>query len=270
MKLDRITMTGADNSIDPFDLVKISNDFPDRRFNQNETYVEWGILVSPRTLDGGRDRYPSMDWIDKLKLISKIHNLKLSLHICGGWSRNLLLGKIEFPESLLEGFQRVQLNFHAEKNPCCVDKFVSAMHRLDSITWKKQWLFQVDGVLGNKYFEAVHENGSLDVAPIFDASGGLGISPKEWPRPQYHQSGYAFSPPLPIEWLYHGYAGGLGPENLEEEINRISAVLRDSYYSQCRVWLDMETKVRSDEDRLFDLKKVRTALELSEPYVFRG
>lgn len=270
MKLDRITFTGADNSIHPINLAKIATDFVD---NSGQTYVEWGILVSPRTLNGGRNRYPSLEWIDDLKSYAQNHNLKLSLHICGGWVRNLLLGKIEFPESLLDGFQRVQLNFHAEKNPCNPYRFIEMMTILEHMTGKKQWIFQIDGALGNKHFESVygnteHEN-VIDAVPLFDTSSGTGISPKEWPKPKYHESGYAYSPPLPIEWLYHGYAGGLGPDNLQEEIIKINEATKTPEDTDCRVWLDMETKVRSNQDRLFDLKKVRMVLELCDSYVYK-
>ena len=43
------------------------------------------------------------------------------------------------------------------------------------------------------------------------------------------------------------YAGGLGPDNLEEELKRIEEVAGDR-----TIWIDMETKVRSDGDRIFE------------------
>ena len=51
---------------------------------------------------------------------------------------------------------------------------------------------------------------SKDVDPtsmVSDKSGGAGIVPEEWSEP--------------IAW-YNGYAGGLGPQNLEEQLSLIA------------------------------------------------
>jgi len=62
--------------------------------------------------------------------------------------------------------------------------------------------------------------------------------------------------------LYHGYAGGLGPENLAEQLPLIGQAAGD-----CRIWVDMESRVRSDNDRQFDLAKVRKCLEIAKPFI---
>lgn len=43
-----------------------------------------------------------------------------------------------------------------------------------------------------------------------------------------------------------GYAGGLGPENINEQLYRISSVAKGP------IWIDMETRVRSQYDLDFD------------------
>ncbi len=56
-----------------------------------------------------------------------------------------------------------------------------------------------------------------------------------------------------------GYAGGLGPDNLEEQLELISAAAGD-----CSFWVDMEGKLRTlDETECdwFDLGKARRCLE---------
>jgi phosphoribosylanthranilate isomerase len=88
----------------------------------------------------------------------------------------------------------------------------------------------------------------IDAVPLFDLSGGAGILPEQWPEP--------------IEGVYCGYAGGLSPENVAEQLEKIEAVTPNA-----RIWIDAETHVRSNGDQLFDLEKVRRFLEVTRPWV---
>ncbi len=246
MILDRVTITGADDSIRPEELLPLTEQF---------LFVEWGILASEKMM--GSPRFPSMEWIDRLQTLAIKHDMLLSLHLCGRWVRQLLMGLLVAPQTLIRcpEFQRVQLNFHAENTPCDPGK-------LHSILWSlgdTQFIFQIDGAGGNKHLEALYaENGDefVDAVPLFDLSGGAGIVPKVWPEPQYMAND--------IDFIYHGYAGGLGPHNLEAELPRIADAS-----GPARIWIDMETHVRSDHDRLFDLDKARRALEICEPMIGR-
>jgi hypothetical protein len=56
MQLKCVTLTGADDSILPEDLVALSRDFP---------FVEFGILFC-RTFQGRRPGFPSEDWLRRL------------------------------------------------------------------------------------------------------------------------------------------------------------------------------------------------------------
>ena len=81
MKLDRVTVTGADNSTTNLaDLAFLSADFP---------FVEWGILCSKNNMGG--NRFPDRTWLDKLAMCLKINpTMKASCHLCGRWVRDLL------------------------------------------------------------------------------------------------------------------------------------------------------------------------------------
>lgn len=246
MNLDRVTITGADNSITPNDLVALSQEFP---------FVEWGILASEsNTNAGGSPRFPGWEWMVRLQATSYLNPMKLSLHLCGRWVRGMLAGRTydELREGSLFQFQRVQLNFHADKTQCYPKAFAVALKALG----KRQIIFQIDGERGNEHLQSVYElePGWLDAVGLFDVSGGAGISPTEWPKPYFMLTD--------ADYAYHGYAGGLGPDNLERELGRISGAAGD-----CRIWIDMETKVRSSDDRQFDLVKVRRCLEIAAPFV---
>lgn len=252
MILDRVTITGADCSVSPRDLAALSEEFP---------FVEWGILVSASQGTAEKNhvfvpRFPDKEWIEDLKKVAAQNPMQLSMHICGRWVRQLLLGKVDLPEWLIHGpaFRRIQLNFHAEDTPCNPQEFYISLLSLGH----RQYIFQIDGVVGNKHLESVYaENDDkfiIDAVPLFDVSGGAGTLPKEWPKPCYMAND--------VDYVYHGYAGGLGPDNLETQLPLIAEVAGNA-----RIWVDMETKVRSEDDKQFDLGKVRKCLEICRPWI---
>lgn len=235
MNLRQVTITGADDSVDPKALVDLSTEF---------AFVEWGILISRNNM--GSARFPSLDWIRRLQALPLHSGLNLSLHVCGRWTRQLLLGIDELPP-LLAGCNRIQLNFHAEHTSCIPGELKVAL----KLRGKRQFIFQVDGNGGNEHLQSLYEEdtwGDINAVPLFDLSGGAGIMPEKWPTP--------------ISQLYHGYAGGLGPQNLAKQIPLIAAAAEGRDF-----WIDMETRVRSENDSKFDLAKVRCCLEIAAPFV---
>lgn len=244
MKLERVTLTGADDSVEPGDLLELSREFP---------FVEWGILVSrshPK-----EPRWPSVEWIQALQRCARPPDeMSLSLHVCGRFVRDLLLGENEVPRELLQGFNRVQLNFHGERVAHNRALFLQALPSLG----KRQIIFQIDGEDGPGHLDFVLKNdkeGGVDAVPLFDLSHGAGISPRAWPAPL-------------MPGVLQGYAGGLGPDNVAAELERIAAAAADA-----RVWIDMETKIRTPAGYrldVFDLKKVRAVLKAAAPHVAAG
>lgn len=260
MNLDRVTITGADDSIDHEALMPLSAEFP---------FVEWGILLSKSSMGGSR--FPSEAWLRRLAADDRDRSspLTLSAHLCGRWVQQLLHGFDEFDcivGDFIRACERIQLNFHAENTPCNPAACANALKMLG----QKQFIFQIDGNGGNDHLHAVNDaadcaNIHIDTVGLFDLSGGDGIVPAEWPKPFFihvdpgeHGDGVE-------SFAYHGYAGGLGPENLERELERIAAAAGD-----CRIWIDMETRVRSHGDKQFDLAKVRRCLEICEPFIAKA
>lgn len=253
MKLDRVTMTGPDDSIAPADLLPLSRRFP---------FVEWGILVSGS--NAGVARFPSQEWITSLVHLTRANpgELKLCLHVCGRWVRELLLGNCQIPYWLLDPvFDRVQLNFHAERTIC--EKFV--FHRILNQVAEQmegvQFLFQIDGAHGNRHLESIYDTNernpeyAVNAAPLFDISGGAGIVPDDWPQAAVWKVANPATE-------YFGYAGGLGPEVLADQLPLIAAAAGGA-----RIWIDMETHIRSNADQLFDLAKVESCLQIAQPHI---
>lgn len=238
MRLDRVTITGADESVKPETLAAISDAYP---------FVEWGILVSENR--GGRaPRFPGRAWIEQaLTVLSGAH---LSLHVCGRWVRELMVGRDTLLDRWgpLAGFQRVQLNFHGSRHDVEPAAAAALFHRMLE---DRQLIFQMDGTPTNEALFWEFLRRGVSCAPLFDVSAGAGIVPDAWPRS--------------FEGLpYHGYAGGLGPETIEHELTRIAKVAGDA-----RIWIDMERRVRSADDQYLDVPKVLRVLELCSTVVQR-
>lgn len=222
MKLKYVTVTGADNSIKPKELDLIAKNFP---------FVEFGILLNP--IKERKERFPTFDWISELN-----QNLNLSGHFCGSVCKELVYDNKIFNYDIFRKFNRIQLNFSPYKVP------LNLIHYLNQIP-EKQWIFQIGK---DDKDELIQEglNQKINFGILFDQSGGKGILPQKWPNLK--------------ENVFCGYAGGLGPENIEEELKIIADIVGDQ-----EIWIDMEGKIRDLE--IFSIAKVNQVLEACLQYV---
>lgn len=238
MKLDRVTFTGADDSIDPSDLIPISEAYP---------FVEWGILKMD--FSGYSTRFPSQDWIDQLVEVAPA-SMNLCLHLCGSpVLRVFSRGEFNYSPK----FKRSQLNFHGSS---ILKHFPDAGNTLQKITSAREgfsFILQCDGVNDRYVKELAYASNSI--TPLFDTSSGAGVTP----------SFFGESWPKLWEGIYCGYAGGLGPNNLPDElVNHIQPAV-DKVDLNGRIWIDMETKVFTKGQ--FDLGKCVQVLESVKEYV---
>lgn len=255
-----VTLTGADDTVAPGSLLGLSREYP---------FAEFGILASARafSLFASSHRFPSWEWLRQLQASAARyaqHNpaqpFNLSLHLCGEWVRSLLLGRVVFPTEILNGFQRVQLNFHAEKSDYDADAFRDAL----AVFGDRELIFQIDGGDGAALMESTMIDGGPNHVPLFDLSGGAGIVPNEWPRPEYVAPRHP-DDSGPDRAILHGFAGGLGPGNIVAELGRIFDACERSQLDVPAIWIDMETKLRNDADR-FDFAACRTVLCAVKPF----
>lgn len=241
--ISRVTITGADESVSPQALVDLSREFP---------FVEWAILLS--STKEGSPRFPNRSWIRELVSLRESCDLKLAGHICGDWVRKLVVEEnpivFEDRPEFIEYFPRIQLNFST------YDVASSFIRLLIPFSRNNEFILQVGEYKSSEKIALLpnFRNKGISASILFDRSGGKGIVPLSWPEPGI---GY------PV-----GYAGGLGPDTLVEQLPRITEVVGD-YYSKhfSWIWIDMESRVRSNNDQQFDLDKVRACLEISRPWV---
>lgn len=208
MQLDRVTITGADDSVRPLELEAISRDFH---------FVEWGILVGTQI---GVRRFPSEHWFNEFARLATDNRLCVSAHLCGRWVRELMRDStLTFWQAhprLAYAAQRLQLNFHGRQvNPVLRD----LCEELGN--YPHQFIFQVDGTNDHLASNA-HDEGA-DAVPLYDLSGGAGVLPESWPGQ--------------MKGIYSGYAGGLGPDNLADQLPLIAAAADGEPF-----WIDMETR----------------------------
>lgn len=238
--LYRVTLTGADESIRPSDLIELSKEFP---------FVEWGILVGTST----GHRMPGVEWINELceVRLSLNNEMNLALHVCGKHLRGIASGKPTL-EQLLDYrvccFGRFQLNWHGDPWPRDVSEAVlQSFCRMAGADFDPEIIFQLDGVNDHLMVGAMRR---FRVSGLFDRSHGAGVLPTEWPSPRNE--------------FCCGYAGGLGPDNVVEQLNAIQrAVQPDRPF-----WIDMETKLYTDGR--FDLEKCRSVLSECAKFVEVG
>lgn len=236
MKLiNRVTVTGADESVDPKDLLKLAKEFP---------FVEFGILMSRKSA-AGRPRMPSFSWLDEFV---KVFNGEVSVsgHICGSWVQEIYHGN--WPSSEIHpGFSRIanrwQLNTHGETHPYTLIPFMDAIVEINKKN--QQVIFQYDKANNLPLNKAI--NLGLKVSALYDLSHGTGVLPDKWE--------------VPAVGTYCGFAGGLSPDNVVEQIKKMHDVTTSLF------WIDAETMLRSEDDKQFDLSKVREFLKLAEPFV---
>ena len=244
--LTSVTVTGADFSVKPSELAEVAAACP---------WVEFGILWngSPHP----SPRVPPMDWM--LELLADAqpkHNLKLSLHLCGQGCRDFLDGVfLSRPEPLGSRWKRCQINTHGVPHTFDPRRLRETVRKITSNG--QQVIFQYDKVntdillscVGHHVYDD-YENGDFSIASLFDLSHGGGVLPEKWEHPLLKTK-------IPC-----GFAGGLSPENVAQQIEKILEAAGDVPF-----WIDAETGLRTDDLRQFDLAKVVRFLEAAKPYV---
>jgi hypothetical protein len=249
MRIRTVTFTGADDGVDPSDLLSLSLKYP---------FVEWGILISWKRY--GTPRYPSPQWIDQLALAQRVSgNGAFAAHLCGDAMRDAVRVLTDphpahvaewmlpigiSPDQYDQLFARTQLNFDVDREGLTEVKLTALM---------RAWRASRTGILitqhneGNAGIWSAFQAGDLggkSSGPkhqiLMDASGGRERAPESWPRP--------------ITGVACGYAGGIGPETIVADLDRIAQAVGDGI-----IWIDMEGRVRDAQDR-FDLNRVETVL----------
>ena len=250
--LRTITFTGADNSIRPQDLYDVSG---------TEEFIEWAILLSEKKI--GTPRYPDAKWQnDMYDAYDEV--TAFAIHLCGSYTHNLIYGtgsEWQFLPKIISIAPRIQLNFYHDgekiiNEGALLSNFQNLGFREFIFPYSINNLSLVNKLMAN----GVH------CSILFDGSGGRGLLPNQWP--------------LVVEGISCGWAGGLGPNNLKEQLEVIAPQSLGN-----RGWVDMESSLRGtknniyygdslvtntgvpNERDIFDLNKVSTCVEIFKDFL---
>lgn len=225
MNLLHVTLTGPDDHTSRDEMRQLSADFP---------IVEWAVLFS--STRAGSGRYPSLAWREAAA--QELSDLKLSAHLCGR-DVERFANRDEALLDELQSYKRIQLNFNARRlRQDIQDKLLSVVEELSVSRPELRIITQHNSANAAVRGQFAH---IPTTQALFDASGGRGVAPEMW------------QPPLSNTVC--GYAGSLGPENVQVELLKISTLVGDAPF-----WMDMETRIRTPCDKL-DREKCRRVLE---------
>ena len=222
--LEIVTFTGVDENTDLGRLQEIAAEYP---------WAEFGILVGSQTCATACHNpiFPAIGTVHELRSI--LLSRQLAIHLCGWFARqanqpqwsNLPL------MAMCAGFGRIQVNLHGDvEHPDYIQVNPEAM-----IAVAQDW-GPSSVIIQHRQSWASAPVKHPRVEYLFDRSEGGGTeSFDSWPAP-------------PCD-MRVGYAGGLGPNNIDQAI-------RFAIQHQDRpMWFDMERNVRTP-DYWFDLDRV--------------
>ena len=232
------TITASDPREDtPVDkLVEFMNEYPD---------VEVAVQATPSKIAPGM---PRNKWF--AELFSAVRNnprpLNLAMHVNMAYCDRMCMGRI--PDDLADWFLasrmdgrpvigRWQINFSGS-NTGFLDYYSMAV--MMSRFANREFIMQNDSSKSSEAHLARlgrHVAGAT-FSVLYDASSGNGVTPGHWaaPYPQRRT----------------GYSGGLRPENIATQLDKIAAVAGDE-----SVWIDAEGGLKNPGTKTFDLSRVR-------------
>ena len=214
--------------------------------------AEFAIQAHPSKFSQYMSRYT---WFDTLVHAARVNKMNLAMHVNAEYRTELCRGNVPYSlRRLWENWHddhtyvigRVQVNINGgnDKFEFYADKVADIIRTYSGI----KFIFQYAPAQYERIRQLAKQN--VPFALLYDVSGGEGkLSRDSW-------GGII----LPAHQT--GYAGGLSPDNVVENLNYINTLLPANYDT----WIDAEGKLKSPDDngkKLFDTT-------LAEKYIVRA
>ena len=216
--------------------------------------LEWGIQVSGKKCSFGSSR---LGWIYRLQgyLQEENQNIDLALHVNADWVEDFCTGRLS-PElnTLLRLrnvlgtslFKRVQLNFKIGREKTPNKKLL--ILRMQEYGFGRRFILSYNDE-NSEFIQSLYAEGVRHFDVLFDASHGEGISAAQWHEPAFTD-----------KTILQGYAGGLSPENIAEEVKKIREVVPEDR----AFYIDAEGKLKG-EDRHLSLERCEEYIKNALP-----
>lgn len=219
------------------ELISLLKDYPK---------AEIGLQIFAKKYYKNSERY---NWVIQLaqELQKQPVVLKAALHINEQWCEDFANGKIsEEIQTFLDFthpsgepvFQRIQLNFLLTR-----EKVSSVETLAETIkAFPKHRFIMSYNPTNAEFIQQLYKKGVV-FDNLYDCSFGEGIIPKTYAPPVFSN-------------ILQGYAGGLGADNIKEELDKISAVVP----RQTSIYVDAQGKLEEGR-RIFSTPKARAFID---------
>jgi phosphoribosylanthranilate isomerase len=253
MYIDGITISGADDAVDPARLYDLSYRYP---------FVEWGILHHPEK--SGSERYPSDKWIEKFDTFAP-RFVRRAIHLCGGAVDQFCSGDLSVVRNAAyhdPTFDRVQVNLTpkilAMYSPSEIARLLIVSNSVVPT------IIQANDITLSVIVSLTQgkDPEGMDVQILIDESRGKGKSLGDMKDVVLKWGGL-------FKTSKCGFAGGIVPANIEEVIRQVESVDNSCYDVKSvltgeqdlapSAWIDLESGARTRD--AFDLDKVELLLK---------
>lgn len=207
--------------------------------------AELGIQAHPTAMTAGM---PRNKWMNKL--LNAVQNLEkqpnLALHVNYDWCTSIITnGRIpteienwmgrKNTKTNIPLIQRIQLNIGDNTGNINENEIIKVLNRFPNC----EFIFAFNNNVKNQ-IDALKKH-TTKFKLLFDQSYGAGKQPDHWAPPIYDD-------------IQFGYAGGLSPENVANNMDKISNILPEKY----ETWIDAEGQLR--RNNTFDIELARNYL----------
>jgi len=237
MKLEKITCSDMREYNEIDDIITIGKKYP---------ISEFAIQAHPSKFSGWMPRYV---WFETLAHAVRNTDINIAMHVNSEWRTEICRGNVPYEIRRLWDMRRyngkpiigrVQVNINGGKDSFrfYINKVASIIRAYPDIEFIFQWTPKQQTRL-NKL-----DGANVPFSMLFDASGGRGKLPKQWHTPitSNHKM---------------GYSGGLSPENITENLNKINTLLPREYTT----WIDAEGKLKNPDTKQFDITRAEKYIQ---------
>ena len=228
MNIEKITCSDMREYNEIDDIINLGKRYPT---------AEFAIQAHPSKFSAYMPRYI---WFDTLMHAARVNNVNLAMHVNAEWRTEICRGNIPYEIKRMWDMRRnngkplvgrVQVNINGGKDSFrfWANKVADIIRAYPDI----EFIFQYTQKQ-NTRLEKLDKTGAT-FSMLFDASGGQGKLPKKWRAPV-------------MDNHKMGYSGGLSPENIAENLDKINLVVP----ANTNIWIDAEGKLKDPDTKQFD------------------